>query len=277
MKKILFISLVIILSISGVLAYRQFTNRQEKLEIVDLTKIERGERWNLLDEMTGINREAYDRGHTFQLDDKDPISRVVVGSYQPDYQNEKPGGIILLKRLPDGKDAIYWEITSPLFGGLGGGGGGGGGGRIIDDINNDGMKEIITSWKGARERIDYNEMYWILSLDPKTKTYKVLNNIVDKDKNVIHDFNFEHPNPPYWQYLNRFQTNNAGEGHQEDLIQDLDHDGISEIVVQNPGLEWFGDIRRSATIPTDRFTQIYKWDSVKKEYYLWKETTEPVK
>ncbi len=259
MKKILLITFTIVL-IGGGIGIWKYAHHifESKMEIVDLSKIERGTRWNLLDEMTGINRKSFDEHQTFLLDDKDPSTKVVIGVYKVDYESKKPGGIIMLKRLPNGKDAIYWEIASPMLIGDSS--------RVqaVQDINGDGLKEIITEsdWGGRPNGYDYTT-FWILSLDPKTKTYKVLNTMTDEHHNVETDFNFEHPNPPHpFSHLNQLEVDLQGTAGVDMSFQDMDSDGVMEIVIRYP---------YSPSIPS----LLYKWDGAR--YFFWKQTTEKVK
>ena len=243
--------------------YHSYT-AQPKLEIVNISDTYssemNGNRWDLLRRMTFNNppydetRKYYDEHQTFQLDDQDPSTKVVIGVYNVDYENKKPGGIIMLQRLPDGKDAIYWEITSPLFAGDGASPV-----QLVKDINNDGLKEIVTAW-GFNGISEYDHFfYWILTVDPHTKTYKVLNPITGKDGKPIPDFNFEHTNLS-WMDINKFEVYLTGTADVREVVRDINNDGISEIIAG------YLDSRR-----------IYKWNATKKEYYLWKQTTEPVK
>lgn len=289
MKKILLIGLIVFVLI-GIVIWRVSlqkvipgqvpTETQHKTEeVVDLSKIQRGGRYDLLEYMTKIARKGNDEHNTFLLDDNDPSSKVVIGTYRSEYEDNGkkiPGGIIMLKRLPDGKDSIYWEITSPLFEA-----GGHLGFAFIKDINNDGIKEIVASWSDTID-LQMRTSYWIISVNPHTKTYKVLNVFVDKDKNVQHDFDFEHPDPSK-EYLNRFDAYGfASIGAKTTItITDVDGDGLAEIVIINPSLERFSSefVGRHISLPdnikklpfsqTDWFTQTYKWNG--KEYYLWKE------
>ncbi len=264
MKKLLLISFLIIAVVLIAYAY-QHAAREAKLEIVDLARLPSGERKTLLEYMTTLDRDGYDQRHAFQLDDKDPSTKVVIGTYRID--DEKPGGIIMLKRLPNGQDAIYWEIASPLLTDLSPSI------QPVRDINGDGFKEIVILWNGPFDLMHVT--CWIITIDPRTKTYKVLNNVIDEKKNLETDLNFEHPDPSK-QHLNRFQVILRGSADIRDLIRDIDNDGIAEIVLTYPALEWLGDVRLPQGITTNEFTQIYKWDAAKREYFLWKEAAEKI-
>lgn len=208
-------------------------------------------RWVLLNLIAG---EHYKDSNTYLLDDNDSSTRVTIGTYNTEYHDGKRyhGGIIMLKRLPDGKDSIYWEITSPL---LNFGGGPLSGIVGVKDINNDGLKEILAAFSEFTDSSQVLQTaYWIISVNPHTKTYKVLNVVTDRNKNIDKDFNFEHPDLSKG-YTNNFEVFLPVNGTiPNDIIQDIDHDGVSEIVI-------------------DHFTsqETYKYNGT--EYYLWKTVT----
>lgn len=239
-------------------------------KVLDLSKLEPGmDRSYLLTQMV---QNYSNNSKVFLLDDKDISTKIRVGAYKTQYRNGKkiPGGIVMLKRLPDGKDSIYWEITSPLFESEGLS-------KIwfVKDINNDGIKEIVTSWSNTID-LETRISYWIISVDPHTKTYKVLNVFVDKDKNIQRGLNFEHPDISK-EFLNRFDTYGSASIGIGKILKDLDSDGLDEIIITNPSLERFGTVRWPDYVYNQKltfdklktFTQTYKWNG--KEYYLWKE------
>ncbi|MEK7552803.1 MAG: hypothetical protein AAB505_01710, partial [Patescibacteria group bacterium] len=245
-----------------------FTNR-----IVDLSNIppeKRSNRYRLLKSMTETKRDFYEKNQTYLLDDNNPPTRVTIGVYKADDYGEK-GGIIMLKHLTNNQYYIYWEINSPflwkpeqLI-------------KEVRDINNDGLKElVIYSEGGALYRNieeEYNDKeFWIISLDPKIKTYKVLNPIVGKKKDSTRDFNFEHTDSDVTSW-NRFYFLMKRYDKFPDLFQDKDGDGILEVIIIDPALENLGLIPTSPDmVGKGRYTQIYKWSGV--EYYLWKEVAE---
>ncbi len=252
MKKIIIIGLIAFIFGSMVIWYtstKKIVTPQVE-EVLDLSKLEvESTRTDLLNEVAGEN---YSYSNTYLLDDNDPSTRVTIGAYTRYGIRANPGGIIMLKRLPNGKDSIFWEIISPYFRG------GEPAILFVKDINNDGLKEIVTVWRGDRlgdnfsERGEFTQFfYWILTVDPHKKTYKVLNPITDEDSKSPTNFNFEQLDPSK-NYYNKFNALLSYGIDTENIIKDIDNDGISEIIIDDY------DSKKT-----------YKWNG--KEYYLWKE------
>jgi hypothetical protein len=146
-------------------------------EIIDLTKIDpntQRNRFQLLRSMTDLDKEYFAQNQSYYLDDSDPSSKVLIGTYGAD-ELGKEGGIIMLKQLPNGKYSIYWEITSPMFYSSANPR------KELKDINGDGLKELITYWNnntlGDNQHLVTE--FWILTLNPKDGTYRVLNPVID--------------------------------------------------------------------------------------------------
>lgn len=208
-------------------------------------------------------------GGIFQLDKNNSESRMLLTSYSTDFgvkinDPQYPGGFLMIKRLPSGKDSIFWEITSTLFGK----GSAAYPIQVVEDINKDGSIDVIVPWHGGVD--DNDSEFWIFSLDLENKKYKILNVVVDEKGSVIKDFDFEHPDPTK-KYLNRFQSHDGQSSRQ--ILKDFEGDGIYEIVIKKPVLERYSSLPLPNNISTFNFTQIYKWNGV--EYYLWKEIVEP--
>lgn len=227
-------------------------------QILDLkkesTKIDEGNRYQTLVYMTNTS-PGFEQEPTYLLDDNDPSTRVLIGIYAAD-EYGKNGGIIMLKKLNDGRFAIFWEIKSPYFWEPGGSSL-----KKIEDVNKDGLKELIIPWRSALST-NHNQITdnWIITLDPKNKRYKVLNPVIDAaGTELSEDIDFEQMNPD--KGYEKFQSNTLH--GLENLLQDIDGDGIQEIVVTYK-FEEGGPEKRS----------VYKFGDSK--YYLWKETTEPV-
>lgn len=236
-------------------------------EVVDISDIpiqERGSRYRLLEAMTQSDKVSYAKDQTFLLDESDPTSKVIIGSYKADDFGQN-GGIIMLKELSNGGYSIYWEITSPMFWGPTMPK------KLLQDINGDGAKELITYWgSNLSSNQDTVTEYWIMTLGTSNKKYRVLNPVIDKDKNILTDFNLASANPEKGIYFNRFQTNSL----KTDILQDIDKDGVPEIVINTPALEYFDVVAPSPEMSGKgrKYNQIYKWDGSK--YFLWKEVTE---
>ncbi|MEK7621970.1 MAG: hypothetical protein AAB415_02210 [Patescibacteria group bacterium] len=269
---------VIILLILIAVIILGYAKREEKLlpireEIVDLSNVpkeKRDNRYRLLKNMTETERDSYEKNQSYFLDDNDLSTKVIIGIYKAEDYGAN-GGIIMLKKLSDGQFSIYWEIKSPFLWkpelSI----------KEVRDINNNGLKELIIYSEGGvlyrNIEEEYNDReFWVISLNPKSKTYKVLNQIVDEEKNLVRDFDFSHKYPN--KVWNRFYFLMKRYDEFPDLFQDKDNDGIPEIILINPALENFDLIPTSPDMIDKgrQYTQIYKWNG--SEYSLWKEVAE---
>ncbi len=271
MKQNIFVILLFVTTIVGfyvVGVQDQSPAIQEKEEdVIDLSKISVDERkrhsnrYSLLTYMTETDTENYLKNQTYFLDDNDPSTKVIIGTYGADDYGDD-GGIIMLRHLPDGRFSLYWEITSPMLWAPAYPR------KIVEDINGDGLKELVTRWgsylNDARD-VQITE-YWIFTLNPHNKTYRLLNPIIDKERNEIKNFNFS--DSIGGEYINRFQTN----GIVPDVVQDIDNDGISEIVIKQPAENMLLFGRPPEISGMGPRVHIHKWNG--SEYYLWKEIAE---
>jgi hypothetical protein len=237
-------------------------------EVVELSSVpveDRDNRYRLLLAMTRDDQAYYENSQTYTLDDNDPTSKVIIGTYQADAFGEN-GGIVMLKPIEDGRYNLYWEIKSPMFWHLPFPN------KEVRDINNDGLKELITSWQGglASNTDPYHAEYWVLTLDSKNKRYKVLNEVVLEDGTPAKNFSLEQPDKNEI-FLNRFQANSSNSFAS--LVQDVDNDAISEIIINDPALEHFNILKPSDAMRGEpAYSQIYKWNGT--HYSLWREQEE---
>lgn len=269
MKKYISITLI---TISFVVIFGYQISREDKLyipvsndnsDIIDLTveskKLNNYWRYQALQSLTNTDPQ-YDKETKYNFGN---IDNVLIGTYRSDTR-ESQGGILMLKQLPENKFSLFWEIKSHFFytpaiqk-------------KEYKDITGDGIKELITisySEYVAGNNIAYQ--YWIFTLDPETKTYKVLNPIYDDKGERLEITDFENTSVFNPLKLNRFQT----PSFIDSVIKDLDGDGVYEIIITNPVLEDFLLIPYPKDIEGKDtrlgYKQIWKWDGNK--YYIWKQ------
>jgi hypothetical protein len=75
-------------------------------------------------------------------------------------------------------------------------------------------------------------------------------------------------------HFNRWQSSPKNPSDAFNVVQDVDQDGVSEIVIHTPALEALDLLPPSPEMTGKgrNIAQIYKWDGSK--YYLWKEVPE---
>jgi len=162
----------------------------------------------------------------------------VVTSYQPNFRGDaSDGGGIMVFEVNDSHPKIIWEsieditLTMP---------------EVLDvrDITGDKKVEIISQWSDGKVSILY-----LYSWDGKTLKY-----ITPLKKS---ESKYAPPN----SYSPIFGVNRG-----DIQVKDLDGDNIEEIIISS------GTTRDEIgnEIPIENET-IYKWDTQKQEYYLWKE------
>jgi len=183
---------------------------------------------------------AYRNGKSYKqvaLTENGPKDYVVT-FYQPNYRGEAsdPGGIIVFQ-VKNNQPKIIWESTEDISLTLPTD-------FDVRDITGDKNVEIITVWSDGKVSILY-----LYSWDGETFRY-----ITPLKKS---ESKYAPPN----SYSPIFGTNRG-----DIQVKDMDRDNIEEVIISG-GIA-FDEIGNE--IPIERET-IYKWDTQKQEYYLWKQ------
>lgn len=162
----------------------------------------------------------------------------VVTSYQPNFRGDaSDSGGVMVFQIKNNQPKVIWESTEDITLTMP---------EVLDvrDITGDKKVEIISTWSDGKVSILY-----LYSWDGKT--FKYITPLIKSESKYA---------PPN-SYSPIFGTNGG-----DIQVKDLDGDNIDEVIIS--GGTTRDEIGNELPIESET---IYKWDTSKKEYYLWKE------
>ncbi len=134
----------------------------------------------------------------------------------------------------------------------------------VRDINNDGVKEILSYWDYLSSKYIYKSL-WIFQYDKKSKKFNLISPL-SKGGEIVSPEDLPQQNLSYQEIRrlsNKFSAN-------EIKLEDLDNDKIEEVKLLYL-LDERQDTPYEVAYPHTRNVRTYKWDG--KTFYLWEEKT----
>jgi len=136
----------------------------------------------------------------------------------------------------------------------------------VRDINNDGIKAILSYWNTGK----FDSELWIFSYSQTEKTFHLISPLfeyaINGEKSIVKLDKIKKENLTFKKIDGLYSLFGA----QDVQVKDLDNDQIEEVTLIELD-DYRQDSPNEAEYPHTKNTKIYKWDSQKQEYYLWKE------